>query len=262
MNNMLFKGIKQVTMDFFNDIEDKKGYLWFVREIVQKQEGNQSPFEENRYHIYFGDKKYGDFWGGLYESIGALVEAIKQQSIEISNKQEIINDLEIIRANAAKGATALQSYTEQYQGTIIAVDTGDEIDDVETNTYVKYVAQELEAEQQTQARNNIGAFTSYEYYKNHGGTLSEAPYNVMIKYLFTPFMVSRNSVTTIPDDLLNESKTMFVTEYYWNIMRITGGEPFVTVQWNGNIPYKFKGILNNEIFVIDFINKTIIPESL
>lgn len=151
---------------------------------------------------------------------------------------------------------------ENNMGNIIAVDTGDVVDDVDTNTYIKYVAQELTDEQQVQARSNISAFTSYEYYKNNGGTLAEIPYNVMIKYLFTPFMVSRNSVTTIPDDLLNESKTMFVTEYYWNIMRITGGEPFVTVQWNGNVPYKFKGILNNEVFVIDFTNKTITPESL
>lgn len=114
MDKILFKGIKQVTMDAYQSATDKKGYLWFVRETVQKQEGSQSPFEENRFHIYFGDKKYGDFWGGLYESIGALVEAINQQSIAISNKQEIISDLETIRSNAAKGATALQEVPEEY----------------------------------------------------------------------------------------------------------------------------------------------------
>lgn len=121
MDKIVFKGIKQVTMDTYQSASDKKGYLWFIRETIQKQEGSQSPFEENRFHIYFGDKKYGDFWGGLYESIGALVEAINQQSIAISNKQEIISDLETIRNNAAKGATALQSYTEQYKGTVTGV---------------------------------------------------------------------------------------------------------------------------------------------
>jgi hypothetical protein len=114
MDKIVFKGIKQVTMDTYQSASDKKGYLWFVRETIQKQEGSQSPFEENRFHIYFGDKKYGDFWGGLYESIGALVEAINQQSIAISNKQEIISDLETIRSNAAKGATALQEVPEEY----------------------------------------------------------------------------------------------------------------------------------------------------
>lgn len=138
----------------------------------------------------------------------------------------------------------------------------EKLEELDTTTCIKYVVQELTKEQQIQARSNINAFTSYEYYKNNGGTLEEIPYNVMIKYLFTPFMVSRNSVTTIPDDLLNESKTNFVTEYYWNIMRITGGEAFVTVQWNDNIPYKFRGILNNEVFIIDFTNKIITPEIL
>ena len=40
---------------------------------------------------------------------------------ELSQKQEVINDLETIRQGAAKGATALQSYTEQYKGTVTGV---------------------------------------------------------------------------------------------------------------------------------------------
>lgn len=40
---------------------------------------------------------------------------------ELAQKQEVINDLETIRQGAAKGATALQSYTEQYKGTVTGV---------------------------------------------------------------------------------------------------------------------------------------------
>ena len=40
---------------------------------------------------------------------------------ELSQKQDTINDLEAIRQGAAKGATALQSYTEQYKGTVTGV---------------------------------------------------------------------------------------------------------------------------------------------
>ncbi len=40
---------------------------------------------------------------------------------ELSQKQDVINDLEAIRQGAAKGATALQSYTEQYKGTVTRV---------------------------------------------------------------------------------------------------------------------------------------------
>lgn len=49
---------------------------------------------------------------------------------DISGKQDKIEDLDEIREGASKGATALQSYTEQYQGTIAAVDTSEEVDDV------------------------------------------------------------------------------------------------------------------------------------
>ena len=72
----------------------------------------------------------------------------------INGKQDEITDLETIRSNASKGATALQSipaeyvtdselnskgyltsYTEQYQGTVEAVDTTEIVDDV-SNDFV------------------------------------------------------------------------------------------------------------------------------
>lgn len=46
----------------------------------------------------------------------------------LNDKQDNIADLETIRTNAQKGATALQE--EQYVGTVQAVDTGDVVDDV------------------------------------------------------------------------------------------------------------------------------------
>jgi hypothetical protein len=50
--------------------------------------------------------------------VGNEVYATKE---ELSSKQDIITDLEVIRQGAAKGATALQSYTEQYKGTVTGV---------------------------------------------------------------------------------------------------------------------------------------------
>jgi hypothetical protein len=47
-----------------------------------------------------------------------IVDVLNQS---ISNKQDAITDLETIRQGAAKGATALQSYTEQYKGTVTGV---------------------------------------------------------------------------------------------------------------------------------------------
>ena len=43
--------------------------------------------------------------------------------------------MDAIRSNAALGATALQSYTEQYQGTVEAIDTTESIDGV-SNDFV------------------------------------------------------------------------------------------------------------------------------
>lgn len=107
---------------------------------------------------------------------------------------------------------------------------------------------------------NERVVTPYEYYEKKGGIASESAYNIMTKYLFTPFIISNNSTTTIPDELLNESQTSFFTDYYWNFMRLTGGEPIRTTQWANNIPQKFVGISSGLSFVIDFSNKTITPE--
>lgn len=43
------------------------------------------------------------------------------------------------------------------KGFLVGEETSEELDDVETNTYVKYVAQTLTEEQKAQVRNNIGA---------------------------------------------------------------------------------------------------------
>lgn len=80
---------------------------------------------------------------------------------EWDNKQDAISNLDSIRSGAAKGATALQGS-----------DTSDELDDVETNTFVKYVAQTLTDEQKEQARKNIGAASIGELQKMYNELLA------------------------------------------------------------------------------------------
>lgn len=48
----------------------------------------------------------------------SITEAKK---VEWDNKQDAITDLDAIRSGAAKGTTALQSYTEKYTGTITGI---------------------------------------------------------------------------------------------------------------------------------------------
>ena len=52
------------------------------------------------------------------QDLSSIIASIEQQ---IAGKQATISDLDTIRAGAAKGATALQSYTEKYTGTITGI---------------------------------------------------------------------------------------------------------------------------------------------
>lgn len=79
----------------------------------------------------------------------------------VGGKQDAISDLDAIRSGAEKGATALQGS-----------DTSDELDDVETNTFVKYVAQTLTEEHKVQARANIGAASTEELQRMYNELLS------------------------------------------------------------------------------------------
>lgn len=73
MAKTLFKGIQQVTMDAFNAAEEKKGYLWFVRE----PQGENTGLGDDKFHIYFGTRCYGSFWEGEHEALAASLTAIK-----------------------------------------------------------------------------------------------------------------------------------------------------------------------------------------
>lgn len=52
------------------------------------------------------------------QDLSSIIASIEQQ---IAGKQDTISDLATIRSGAAKGATALQSYTEKYTGTITGI---------------------------------------------------------------------------------------------------------------------------------------------
>lgn len=81
MAKTLFKGIQQVTMDTFNAAEEKKGYLWLVREPMFAEDGESADVNvlaNDRYHIYFGTRCYGSFWEGEHEALAASLAAVKE----------------------------------------------------------------------------------------------------------------------------------------------------------------------------------------
>jgi hypothetical protein len=59
--------------------------------------------------------------GDIVISGGSIDTSNLATKDEVSQKQDVISDLETIRQGSAKGATALQSYTEQYKGTVTGV---------------------------------------------------------------------------------------------------------------------------------------------
>jgi hypothetical protein len=94
----------------------------------------------------------------LASPAASITEAKKT---EWDGKQDAITDLDAIRSGSEKGATALQGAY-----------ASDELDDVETNTYVKYVAQKLTEEQKAQARANIGAASKEELQRMYNELLA------------------------------------------------------------------------------------------
>ena len=74
MAKTLFKGIQQVTWEYFNTPDlDKKGYLWFVRQPM----GENTGLGDDKFHIYFGTKCYGSFWQGEHDALAASLAAVK-----------------------------------------------------------------------------------------------------------------------------------------------------------------------------------------
>jgi hypothetical protein len=75
MAKTLFKGIQQVTWEYFNSPDlDKKGYLWFVRE----PQGENTGLGDDKFHIYFGTRCYGSFLQGERELFAASLEAVRK----------------------------------------------------------------------------------------------------------------------------------------------------------------------------------------
>ena len=98
MSEKIFKGFKQVTIENFNSVEDKSGYLWFVRTRVSDGEG-ANDVSNDEYDIYFGSRHYGHFCEGELPSIKKAIEQTNGDIVEILSTLDTIT-------------TALESNTE------------------------------------------------------------------------------------------------------------------------------------------------------
>lgn len=88
---------------------------------------------------------------------------------DISGKQDKLvsgTNIKTINGTSILGSGDITIPGGSSDANVQAVDTGDAVEDVETNTYIKYVAQTLTEEQKEQARKNIGVSVTEDYVNN------------------------------------------------------------------------------------------------
>lgn len=125
--------------------------------------------------------------------------------------------------------TALQE--EQYQGTVQAIDTSEEVDDVETDAYIKYVAQTLTEEQKAQSRENIGAASISDL---EGLDFSKLQTSKSISILFVGNSLTQDGIAYLPYMLKTYYPEIDFKLYMWYIGGYTLGQHYSVFTSNGN----------------------------
>ena len=238
--------------------------------------------------------------GGKQDSLvsGSNIKTINGQSIlgdgDISNlaekselptkTSELENDSKFITIDEVPVLEIPEEYVTDdelsQKGFLVGEETSEELDDIETNTYVKYVAQTLTEEQKEQARNNIGAignnsntFVSYtqqtlteEQQKqarlniglnevssinydlnvkaiNHRGYSSEAPENTIPAYI----MSKQKGFTYVEGDVSFTKDSVAVLLHDATINRTSNGTgDITTLKYQEVLQYDFGSWFSEE----------------
>lgn len=138
--------------------------------------------------VEFGDKKFVE---DNYYNKSTIDK-------KITDKQDAITDLESIRQGAAKGATALQSYTEQYKGTVTGVKINGETKNPSSGVVVLgYINKQLST-----STSSSMALSPNIYYRNTSTalstltiTLDSVSNNNIINEYFVEFTTSSSGTT-------------------------------------------------------------------
>ena len=91
MSKQLFKGIKSVLGTTFAGVSaaDRKGYIWFVRTVVDTDataEGVQDDGNliNDEYDIYFGTKHYAHYQEGQFEALETKVSELQNENADLA----------------------------------------------------------------------------------------------------------------------------------------------------------------------------------
>ena len=108
----------------------------------------------------YGVTKLSSSTSSTSTTLAATASAVKSAYDLANGKQAKLVSGTNIKTINGESILGEGNLTVTTTANIQAVDTTDEIEDVETNTYVKYVAQTLTDEQKAQVRENIGALST------------------------------------------------------------------------------------------------------
>lgn len=179
---------------------------------------------------------------------------IQEQIDSRYTKNELSNDgVDYLKASVFKSENNAVSVMDKNNKTIL---------NINNNGLVTTEVTAIDANGKTHKLSEKGNSPYYDY-KNSGGILTESQFNIMTKYLYTPFIVNPTSKTTIPEDLLNTAKNgLFNEDYFWNVVKLPGGEPLIVIEWDEyNQPVKMKGMVNEALYTINRTDWTITPIS-
>lgn len=146
---------------------------------------------------------------------------------ELSQKQDVISDLETIRQGAAKGATALQSYTEQYKGTV----TGVKINGTTNNPLNGVVDLGYVHKQLSTSTSSSMTLSPNIYYRNTSTSLST-------------LTITLGSVSN--SDILNEYFVEFTTRSAGTTVSLPS-----TVKWANGTPPTFEAGCTYQISIVN-----------
>ena len=112
MSNQLFKGIKSVLGTSFAEVSaaDRKGYIWFVRTVVDTDataEGVQDDgnLTNDEYDIYFGTKHYAHYQEGQFEALENKITEAMGDNAKVA--EALLKVAALVNATEGYGAIAV-----------------------------------------------------------------------------------------------------------------------------------------------------------
>lgn len=175
------------------EFKDNKYYQKQLSEKVDKTYVDNSIAE-----LIDGAPETLDTLNKLATALNDNADIVDMLNKNIGNKQDVITDLETIRQGAAKGATALQSYTEQYKGTVTGVKINGETKNPSSGVVdLGYINKQLST-----STSSSMALSPNIYYRNTSTalstltiTLDSVSNNNIINEYFVEFTTSSSGTT-------------------------------------------------------------------